>query len=147
MVPRVRGLALKLSSQKKTHDVLQSILALVFFAAAIANLAGAMGSDMQRLGYPAYFSVILGLAYAIGVVCLYQRRFVFLQEWAIGAFAASLVGAAGSHVFAGDPFARALPALILQIFLVWFYLLRRKIARSGTAPETADNPTIAEAIG
>lgn len=138
---------MNLSRQKKVHEVLKSILALIFFAAAIANLSGGMSGDMQRLGYPAYFSVILGLAYAIGVVCLYQRRFVFLQEWAIGAFATSLVGAAASHVFAGDPFTRALPALVLQVLLVWFYLLRRKIARSGTAPETAESPTIAEAIG
>ncbi|MEM6683955.1 MAG: DoxX family protein [Pseudomonadota bacterium] len=116
----------KVSSALRLQQVLQGIIALFFTAAGLANLAGGMGADMLRLGYPEYFSMIIGGGYLIGVVCIYQRVFPFLQDWAFGAMAASLVGAAASHIFVGDPLSKVLPCFIIQILFVWSYVLRMK---------------------
>lgn len=110
-----------------TQNAMQGIIAFVFVAAGVANLFGLMSTDLDRLGFPDYFSTIIGVAYLIAVLCLYQTRFVFLQEWAFAGMAISLVGAAGSHILAGDPIGNAMPAIILQIFLVVAYLMRAQI--------------------
>lgn len=116
------------NSTARLQHFVQGFLALVFVAAGLANLAGAMQADMMRLAYPNYFSTLLGVGYILGVLCLYQNKYPFLQEWALGAFAASLVGAAGSHVLAGDPISRAIPAIVLLAIFVWNYWLRSKLA-------------------
>lgn len=113
---------------KTTQKVLQGILAFVFLAAGAANLMGAMDADLARLGFPEYFSLIIGVAYLISVVCIYQTRFPFLQDWAFAGMAVSLVGAAGSHILAGDPIGNAMPAIIIQIVLVFAYVMRAKLA-------------------
>lgn len=111
-------------SRRRLQQVLQAFLALFFVAAGLANIGGAMSGDMVRLGYPDYFSTIIGVGYIIGVVCIYQTRFPFLQEWAYGAMAASLVGASASHIFAGDTLDKAMPSLIVQVIFVVSYVLR-----------------------
>ena len=108
--------------------VLQGLLAFVLLAAGLANLSGATSAQITGLGYPEYLTKILGGAYLIGVVCLYQTKYRFLQEWAYGGIAVSLVGAAASHIFADDPFAKAVPAFVLQIVLIGAYALRVRLA-------------------
>lgn len=119
-------------STKNLQRGLQGFLAFVFVAAGLVNLGGAMEMDMARLEYPNYFSMIIGMGYLLGVVCLYQSKYLFLQEWALGAFAASLVGAAASHILAGDPLSKALPAFVLQAIFVWSYILRIKLQNQAT---------------
>ncbi|MDP0930078.1 DoxX family protein [Paracoccus onubensis] len=104
--------------------VLQGLVAFVFLAAGVFNLAGMMTEEMVRLGYPGYFTTIIGVAYIIGVICIYQPRFAFLQDWAFGAMAATLVGAAGTHILIGDPISSATPAIGTLAALVATYALR-----------------------
>ena len=103
--------------------VLQGLVALIFLVAGLLNLTGAMTEEMMRLGYPGYFMTL------IGVLCLYQPRLAFLQEWAFGAMAATLVGAAGSHLAIGDPITRAAPAIVTLILLLVAYTLRHRLRR------------------
>jgi len=106
----------------KLYQITKGILAFAFATSGLANLAGAMAADMDRLGYPAYFSTIIGVAYFIAVIFIYQTKIRFLQEWAYGGMAASLVGATASHVFAGDSVAMVVPAFVLiGIFSVAYY--------------------------
>ncbi|MEM6384483.1 MAG: DoxX family protein [Pseudomonadota bacterium] len=112
--------------------IFKGIIAFVFVAAGIANLMGGMATDLERLGFPGYFSTIIGVAYLLAVVCIYQTTFLFLQEWAYGGMAVALVGAAASHVFAGDPLANAMPAFILQIIFVVAYVLRARTPELAT---------------
>lgn len=109
--------------------VLQGLVALIFLVAGLLNLTGVMTEEMMRLGYPGYFMTLIGVAYLIGVLCLYQPRLAFLQEWAFGAMAATLVGAAGSHLAVGDPVARAAPAIVTLILLLVAYALRHRLRR------------------
>lgn len=119
-------------TQKKIRIGLQGIMAFIFVMVALANLSGAATPEIERLGYPRYFSFLLGPACLIGVVCLYQNRYLFLQEWALGGFAANLVGASTSHILAGDTIAQALPSFIIQALFVWFYILRLKEKNEGS---------------
>ncbi|MEM9386162.1 MAG: DoxX family protein [Pseudomonadota bacterium] len=120
-------------SLSRTQWALQGIIAAVLLASAAANLSGAMVEQITRLGYPAYLCQILGAAYLIAIICLYQPRYRFLQEWAFAGVAVSFVGAAGSHLFAGDPITRAIPAIGLLLILIAAYALRRHI-ESHTLP-------------
>lgn len=113
--------------------ILQGLVAIVFLAAGTLNLAGMMAEEMMHLGYPSYFTTIIGVAFIIGVVCIYQPRFAFLQDWAFGAMAATLVGAAGTHMLVGDPMTSAAPAIVTLIVLVVAYALRERIRQDRLA--------------
>nr|WP_263858577.1 DoxX family protein [Coralloluteibacterium stylophorae] len=116
---------------------MQGLVALVFLAAGILNLMGIMTEQLMRLGYPGHFATIIGVAFITGVICLYQTRFVFLQDWAFGAMAATLVGAAATHLLIGDPAAKAAPAIVTLAVLLVAHSLRggprppRRQARPG----------------
>ena len=56
----------------------------------------------QRLGYPAYFSVIIGLWKVPGAVVLLVPRLPRLKEWAYAGAVFTYTGAAASHLAVGD---------------------------------------------
>jgi len=57
---------------------------------------------MERLGYPTYFVVILGVWKLLGAVALAIPRFPRLKEWAYAGMVFNLTGALISHVASGD---------------------------------------------
>ena len=57
---------------------------------------------MERVGYPAYFIVILGIWKLLGAVALLIPRFPRLKEWAYAGVIFSMTGALASHVASGD---------------------------------------------
>ena len=57
---------------------------------------------MERLGYPTYFVVILGVWKLLGAVALAIPRFPRLKEWAYAGMVFNLTGALVSHVASGD---------------------------------------------
>ncbi|WP_019620072.1 DoxX family protein [Amphritea japonica] len=111
----------------KVYHVSKSLLAFAFTSTGIANLAGLMEGDMSRLGYQNYFSIIIGVAFIIAVICIYQTKVKFLQEWAYGGIAITIVGAFASHFFLGDPLSKNIPALLLMIIFIISYYSRYKI--------------------
>ncbi|WP_226576347.1 DoxX family protein [Acuticoccus sediminis] len=112
---------------KIAQMVLQGLVAFVFLVSGVLNLAGVMTEEMVRLGYPGYFTTIVGVAYIVGVICIYQTRVAFLRDWAFGAMAATLVAAVGSHVLAGDPIGSAAPAIVTLVVFVAAYTLRARL--------------------
>lgn len=79
-----------------------------------------------HLGYPAYFSVIIGVAKILGVIGIWQTKVRFLREWAYAGFCFDLVGALVSHWAVGDAFAQHVPALVnLGIFTISYALFRK----------------------
>lgn len=75
----------------------------------------------QALGYPLYLMTILGIAYVTGVAAIFQNKSQVVREWAYSGFAIALVGAAVSHIAAGDPISKAVPAIVLFGLLVATY--------------------------
>jgi uncharacterized membrane protein YphA (DoxX/SURF4 family) len=57
---------------------------------------------IERLGYPLYFLVILGVWKLLGAVALVIPRFPRLKEWVYAGVVFNLTGALVSHVASGD---------------------------------------------
>ena len=99
--------------------------ALMLFSAAL-YLSGAaeIRDTLLRLGYPGYLLTILGTAKLLGAVALLQPRFSTLREWAYAGFTINLIGAAASHLLAGDPVSAAFVPAGLLLPLALSYVLR-----------------------
>jgi len=83
----------------------------------------AMMKGLAHLGYPVYFSNLLGFAKVIGVIVLLVPRQVRLKEWAYASFGITIISASYSHLQSGDG-AIALEPLITLAALAASYLLR-----------------------
>ncbi len=76
---------------------------------------------MQTLGYPLYLLKILGLAKILGAIAILTGRFPKLKEWAYAGFAFDFLGAATSHVLAGDQGNAPLPLILFALLMVSYY--------------------------
>lgn len=111
------------------------ILLVIFSLAMLASAAAKLTQQpmlleaFTKLGYPAYLMIMLGVAYALGVIALWQKVFRFVQEWAFAGFFIALIGAIASHLAVKDPIMAVIPAVVLLALLVVIYLLRSGIRR------------------
>ena len=100
--------------------------------AALMVLSGAMylsgaapvREGFAHLGYPGYMLIILGTAKLLGAPALVQNRLPVLREWAYAGFTINLIGAAASHLFAGDAISTAMAPAMLLIVLAASYVLQ-----------------------
>lgn len=83
---------------------------------------------MHVLGYPLYIMKITGVAKFLGAIPLLVNRPERLVEWAYAGFTFLLLGAAASHIYAGDA-ARAPVPLICLLLLALSYTLRPKVRK------------------
>lgn len=94
-------------------------------ASAIQQIfaVGGFVEIMQRLGYPPYFSVILGIWKLAGVIVLLIPGYPLLKEWAYAGFVFIMSGAVISHLAAGDKAVEMFPPLFLLILvgLSWYF--------------------------
>lgn len=75
------------------------LISIVFAAGGSSNLYMVLTNSAEViLGYPAYFSGILGTAQLLGVVCLLLPGLYQLKEWAFAGFYFNLISALISHV-------------------------------------------------
>lgn len=86
------------------------------------NLTGAEQpvSQMQHLGFPIWFTTIIGFWKLAGAIVCVLPGLALLKEWAYAGFFFNLTGAAAVHYFAGDPWFSDGPAMIFPplMFLV-----------------------------
>ncbi|MBL4592967.1 MAG: DoxX family protein [Flavobacteriales bacterium] len=78
------------------------------------------------LGYPAYLSQILLVAYLLGIAAIFQSKYLLLKEWAYTGFTFALIGAFISHVFVADSL-KGLWALVTLVFLLGSYFFEKKL--------------------
>ena len=101
----------------KGLTVLAVLLALVFFAAGVAKLIPIEfeRSNFVHFGYAMWFMILIGIVELTGATLLLPRR-----TRALGALlnAAVMVGAATSHLRAGDGIGMAIPALVFLVLLL-----------------------------
>jgi hypothetical protein len=83
---------------------------------------------LAHLGYPAYFSNVLGLSKLIGVGVLLSPRLKTLKEWAYAGFGITVLSACYSHYSSGDGWL-ALEPLVTFAALVISYQTRPTISR------------------
>ena len=77
---------------------------------------------MLLLGYPLYLMKILGFAKLLGTIAILYGRFPRLKEWAYAGFAFDFIGAAASHVLAGDAANAGFPLIFFFVMMVTYYL-------------------------
>jgi uncharacterized membrane protein YphA (DoxX/SURF4 family) len=80
-------------------------------------------SSMTKLGYPAYFVTLLGIAKILGVIVLLIPKFPLLKEWAYAGFFFMMSGAIFTHIAAGNSMSEIFPSLLLLILTVisWYF--------------------------
>lgn len=77
---------------------------------------------IQRLGYPLYFLILLGVWKILGVIAILIPKFPLLKEWAYAGFFFAMSGAVFSHLYCGDS-AKELfgPVLLIVLTVVSWY--------------------------
>ena len=103
------------------------LVCITFVGSGIANLVHAshVAADMARLGYPTYFSTILGAWKVLGAVAIAAPRLPRLKEWAYAGMIFDVSGAAVSRGVSGDGAAGVLPPLIVGVLVIVSWALRR----------------------
>jgi hypothetical protein len=81
------------------------------------------------LGYPLYLMRILGFAKIMGAIAIATDKPERLKEWAYAGFTFEFLGAAASHVLAGDA-AHALPPLVFLVLMSTSYVFWKKKSRA-----------------
>jgi len=99
--------------RRTTYWVTTTLVACVMTISGTLALlhAPAMMKALAHLGYPVYFSNLLGAAKLAGVCVLLLPRWARLKEWAYVGFGITVLSACYSHLLSGDG-AMALEPLI-----------------------------------
>jgi hypothetical protein len=102
------------------------LVCVAFVGSGIANLvhAPAVATDMARLGYPAYFSTILGTWKVLGAVAIVAPRLPRVKEWAYAGMIFDLSGAAISRGISGDGVHGVVPPVIVAALVAVSWALR-----------------------
>src|SRR6266478_8459043 len=91
-------------------------------ALALIHSPGMM-TALAHLGYPPYFSNLLGVSKLIGVCVLLLPGIARLKEWAYVGFAITILSASYSHLLSGDGLL-ALEPLVTFAALILSYTVR-----------------------
>jgi hypothetical protein len=99
---------------------------IVFALSGIANLAHVthIARDMAHLGYPAYFSTILGAWKVLGALVVAAPGFPRAKEWAYAGMIFDLTGAAISRGIVGDGASGVAPPLVIASLVAASWALR-----------------------
>jgi uncharacterized membrane protein len=84
---------------------------------------------VRHLGYPGYFSVILGVWKVLGAVAVLAPRLPRLKEWAYAGLVFNYTGAAASHLAVGDPAVRLVAPIVFTALVVASWALRPSARR------------------
>ena len=108
------------------YFLLTGLIVLSQTASGVADITAnaQIVEGLTNLGYPKYLIYILGPAKILGSLVLIIPGFLRLKEWAYAGFSIDFIGAFLSHMFNGDGFMQALPALIVFFILMGSYALR-----------------------
>jgi uncharacterized membrane protein YphA (DoxX/SURF4 family) len=102
------------------------LVALVMLAGGGSQLAQRPEAlqGMAHLGYPAYFSLILGVWKVLGAVAILAPRFPRLKEWAYAGIFFDLTGASISPMASGSAVGDIVGPLVFVAILVASWALR-----------------------
>lgn len=78
-------------------------------------------ANFQKIGFPLFFVMILGVAKLLGALAIVNPWFPKLKEWAYAGFTFTLIGAAWTHVATQTPFVAPLIFLVLLAASYFFY--------------------------
>ena len=102
------------------------LLAFAMLAGGTADLLHlpVIDAGMTHLGYPTYFTSIVGAWKVVGAVVLLAPGFTRLKEWAYAGAFFNMSGAVISHIASGDGFFQFLAPLIFAACALISWALR-----------------------
>ena len=115
--------------------VTTALTAFVFLSGGVMDIIQPpdLLKGMTDLGYPAYFTTILGVWKILGGIAALAPRLPRLKEWAYAGMFFDLSGAAASHASVGDPVAKIVTPLILLGIVMASWALRPESRKLGGA--------------
>ena len=105
---------------------------------AMESMAGGVADIMQvpvyiksllHLGYPAYFSVILGLGKVLAAIAILIPRYARLKEWAYAGLVFQFIGAITSQIVVGDSVVVLIAPFIFLCLVIASWSLRPPLRR------------------
>ncbi|MCC9072955.1 DoxX family protein [Flavobacterium sp. F-65] len=114
---------------KKTNVIIYWVstilLSIGMFSGGIAQLLKAKETvdGIVHLGYPIYFTSIIGTWKVLGVIVLLIPKFALMKEWAYAGFFFAMSGAVFSHVASGDAILNYLAPFVFALLTVvsWYF--------------------------
>jgi hypothetical protein len=89
------------------------LLALFMLASGLLYFTTeSAAANFERLGFPDYFRIELGVAKVLGALALVVPLPRAVKEWAYAGFAISFVSAIVAHLASGDPLLSVGPPLV-----------------------------------
>jgi uncharacterized membrane protein len=107
----------------------------VLFSGAMYFVADAPAASFERLGFPDYFRVQLGVAKLAGGVALLVPLPRWMKEWTYAGFTINFVSAGIAHLAVGDPLTAATLPLVALALLLISYGSYRQYVLSPDPPE------------
>ena len=109
-----------------TYWIVTVIIALESLIGGIADImqAPVYIKALMHLGYPSYFSIILGAAKVLAAVTILAPDYPHLKEWAYAGLSFQFIGAITSHIFSGDGASAIIAPLIFLALVIISWLLR-----------------------
>ena len=98
---------------------------------------------LEHLGYPGYFSVILGVWKVLGAAAVLVPRFPRLKEWAYAGMCFNMTGAAASHLAVGDPAVTVVAPIIFTGLVAASWAARPLARRDDLAGSAASSRSLA----
>lgn len=98
-----------------------AVIAFVYLVGGACDVARPyfIREEMEKLGYPSYFPLVLGTWKILGGVAVLLPGTRRLKEWAYAGITFNLTGAAFSHVAVGDEIGETVfPVVLLAIAVV-----------------------------
>jgi len=90
------------------------------------TLNGELVEEIQKLGYPSYFPLLLGAGKLLGVLTLLYPKPIRLKEWAYAGFTINLFSATIAHFAIKDELGESIMPLVLWSVLMVSYFFYHK---------------------
>lgn len=124
---------------KYLYWITTSLLALFMAASAVLYfVAEGPANSFQRLGFPDYFRIQLGIAKMIGAVALMTPVPRAVKEWTYAGFTISFVSAIIAHTVVGDPLSDIMPPVVAFAILGVSYASYHQYYRGAAHPSSPD---------
>jgi len=124
---------------KYLYWVSTGLLALFMLASGVLYFtAESAAANFERLGFPDYFRIELGVAKIVGALALVVPLPRALKEWTYAGFAISFVSAIVAHAASGDPLSSVVPPLVALFLWGMSYASYRENVLAPKARATDD---------
>ena len=106
--------------QSIAYIITTTLVVLIFFVTGIGNIVpfDHIAHDMAHLGYPAYFSTILGIWKIMGAAVLAVPKPFRGKDWAYTGMMLDLTGAAFSRIAIGDELFKVIMPLVIFTWVI-----------------------------